>query len=130
MMNFTKAMKAKTIEKRNSMIEEQITNESFVDLIADDMRYGGWPEDDWVDCVTIKEDEDTHVLSVTVELSFSESIPTSCGDVNLSTNGNATIMLEIQPDGDYDVMEKEVEVECFGQDDDEDDYSGPEDDYL
>jgi hypothetical protein len=129
-MDFKKAMKAETIEKRNRLIENEIASESFAELLAEDMRHGGWPKHEWVEEVRIAEDKENHLLSVAIDLSFSESIPTSCAEVNLSTPGSATVTLDIYPDGEYDVAEKEVDVQCYGEPDDDDDFSGPADDFL
>ena len=94
-MDFSKALEAKTTEKRDKLIEDEIFNADWGDTAENHLRHGGWPDDVQVSKITIKEEEDGKAITVNVEVSFVESRPSSCNDITYDHKGWAQCRIDI-----------------------------------
>lgn len=114
-MNFENALAQSNPEERHRLIRSQIESQALEDYLTEDLTNGGWPDDACVESIEIEDDDER--ITATINISYVESVPSSCKDYNHEHPKNATLQIEIHIEtASYEVEVLDNEELC---DDDE-----------
>jgi hypothetical protein len=80
-MDFSELIDIVDTETRNSEIEQKLLDEDWAEIVVDHLQSGGWVSEAHVERFEIV-GETAETVSATVTVSFCESIPTGCREIN------------------------------------------------
>jgi hypothetical protein len=106
-MNAASLMDIEDDQDFKTAFADFLCNESeWVDLDSQ-CNKGGYPE---IDVITVRSvNRENGQIECKILVEFSETIPTSCADVELSDNKSCVVSLLIEQDGDVEILEVEQE---------------------
>lgn len=103
-MQFQEAVQIEDKAERDEEIHSQINEFFWEDEIGKSFPHGGYCEDASVEDIAIEEDDDN--IIALVQLSYYESVPTACKDVNRRYARWSKCKLNIcRRSGDHDIEE-------------------------